>query len=153
MLINGTFLRLSHSLETRSKLKKPSLCALKSMRAATPSSFSSSSAKCWYMTHPFICTPHLFLHSRGKRQVDQYGIDFSGHSSFPMNIFALNCLPFFNEQIITLQLSNLKGRNFRGKKISRISRIQAKFAKINSFFDPRKCRFAKINSREIFQNR
>ena len=46
----------------------------------------------------------------------------------------------------------LKGRNFRGKKISRISRILAKFAKINSFFDPRKCRFAKINSREIFQN-
>ena len=39
----------------------------------------------------------------------------------------------------------LKGKNFRGKKIS-------KFAKINSFFDPRKCRFAKINSREIFQN-
>ena len=45
-----------------------------------------------------------------------------------------------------------KGRNFRGKKTSRISRILAKFAKINSFFDPRKCRFAKINSREICQN-
>ena len=43
----------------------------------------------------------------------------------------------------------LKGRNFRGKKISRIS---AKFAKINSLFDPRKCQFAKIDSREIFQN-
>ena len=42
----------------------------------------------------------------------------------------------------------LKGRNFRGKIISR---ILAKFAKINSFFDPEKCRFAKINSREIFQ--
>ena len=48
-------------------------------------------------------------------------------------------------------LTYLKGRNFRGKKISRISRILAKFAKINSFFDPEKCRFAKINSREIFQ--
>ena len=46
----------------------------------------------------------------------------------------------------------LKGRNFRGKKISRISRILAKFAKINSLFDPRKCQFAKIDSREIFQN-
>ena len=46
----------------------------------------------------------------------------------------------------------LKGRNFRGKKISRISRILAKFAKINSLFDPRKCQFAKINSRKIFQN-
>ena len=43
----------------------------------------------------------------------------------------------------------LKGRNFRGKKISR---ILTKFAKINSFFDPRKCQFAKINSREIIQN-
>ena len=30
----------------------------------------------------------------------------------------------------------LKGRNFRGKKISRISRIFAKFAKINSFLTP-----------------
>ena len=38
---------------------------------------------------------------------------------------------------------------FRGKKISR---ILAKFTKINSFFDPRKCRFAKINSRKFFQN-
>ena len=46
----------------------------------------------------------------------------------------------------------LQGRNFRGKKMSQISLILAKFAKINSFFDPRKCRFAKINSREIFQN-
>ena len=46
----------------------------------------------------------------------------------------------------------LKGRNFRGKKILRISRILAILAKINSFFDPQKCRFAKINSREIFQN-
>ena len=43
----------------------------------------------------------------------------------------------------------LKGRNFRGKKISR---NLAKFAKINSFFDHRKCQFAKINSREIFAN-
>ena len=46
----------------------------------------------------------------------------------------------------------LKRRNFRGKKISRISRILTKVAEINSFFDPRKCQFAKINSREIFQN-
>ena len=38
-----------------------------------------------------------------------------------------------------------KGRNFS-------ERILAKFAKINSFFDPRKCRFAKINFREICQN-
>ena len=45
-----------------------------------------------------------------------------------------------------------KGKNFRRKKISRISQILAKFAKINSFFDPQKCWFAKINSREIFQN-
>ena len=46
----------------------------------------------------------------------------------------------------------LKRRNFRGKKISRISRILAKFAEIISFSDPRKYRFSKINSREIFQN-
>ena len=45
----------------------------------------------------------------------------------------------------------LKGRNFRGQKISRISRILAKVAKLNSFFEPRKIRFAKINSREISQ--
>ena len=49
---------------------------------------------------------------------------------------------------LSLVLDYLKGRNFRGKKISRIS---AKFAKINSFFDPEKCRFAKIYSRGIFQ--
>ena len=47
----------------------------------------------------------------------------------------------------------LKGRNFRGKKISRISRILAKFAKINSFFDPEKCQFAKINSREMSEKK
>ena len=46
----------------------------------------------------------------------------------------------------------LKGIYFRGKKISRISRILAKVAKINSFFDTRKCRFAKIDSRQFFQN-
>ena len=33
------------------------------------------------------------------------------------------------------KLPNLKGRNFRGKKISRISRSLAKFAKMNSFFE------------------
>ena len=54
--------------------------------------------------------------------------------------------------IFTLITDYLRGRNFRGKKILQISRILAKFAKINSFFDPRKCRFAKINSREIFPN-
>ena len=37
---------------------------------------------------------------------------------------------------------------FRRKKISR---ILAKFAKMDSSIDPRKYRFAKINSREIFQ--
>ena len=45
----------------------------------------------------------------------------------------------------------LKGGNFRGKKILRVLRSLAKFAKIDSFFDPRKCQFAKINSRKIFQ--
>ena len=52
---------------------------------------------------------------------------------------------------VSIKIVYLKGRNFRGKKILRISRILAKFAKINSFFDPEKCPFAKINSREIFQ--
>ena len=51
----------------------------------------------------------------------------------------------------SLILLYLKERNLRGKKISRISRNLAKFAKINSFFDPEKCWFAKINSREISQ--
>ena len=32
----------------------------------------------------------------------------------------------------------LKERNFRGKKISRVSRIFGKFSKINFFFDPPK---------------
>ena len=45
----------------------------------------------------------------------------------------------------------LREEIFEGKKISRISRILAKFARTNSFFDPRKCRFATINSRKIFQ--
>ena len=48
-----------------------------------------------------------------------------------------------------IRLMHLKGRNFLGKKISRIS---AKFAKIHFFFDCPKCRYAKINFREIFQN-
>ena len=43
----------------------------------------------------------------------------------------------------------LKGRNFRGKKISQ---ILAKFMNINSFFFPRKCLFAKIDSSKMFQN-
>ena len=40
-------------------------------------------------------------------------------------------------------------RNFRWKKISR---TLAKFVKLDSIFDLPKCRFTKINSREIFQN-
>ena len=46
----------------------------------------------------------------------------------------------------------LKGINFRGKKISRISQILAKYAKLNSFFDPQKRPFAKINSSKFFMN-
>ena len=42
----------------------------------------------------------------------------------------------------------LKGRNFRGKKISRIF---FKFVNISSLFDPRKCRFAKINFAQFFK--
>ena len=48
-------------------------------------------------------------------------------------------------------ISSRLGRNCRGKKISRILQTLAKFAEINSFSDLRKCRFAKFNSREIFQ--
>ena len=46
----------------------------------------------------------------------------------------------------------LKGRNFRGKKISRISRFLLKSAKLNSreIFQNRPS--AKLNSRESFQN-
>ena len=59
-------------------------------------------------------------------------------------------------KIMVIIISNrlkdyLKGRNFRGKKISRISRILAKFAKTNSLFDPRKCRFAKIIPAKYFK--
>ena len=46
----------------------------------------------------------------------------------------------------------LKGINFRGKKISRISQILAKYARLNSFFDPQKRPFAKINSSKFFMN-
>ena len=57
----------------------------------------------------------------------------------------------YSFHISSCYLHYLKGRNFLRKKISRISRILAKFAKINSFFDPRKYRFAKINFREMLQ--
>ena len=53
---------------------------------------------------------------------------------------------FFNKRRVYL-----KGRNFCGKKISRISRILTEFAKLKSFSDSRNCRLAKINSREIFE--
>ena len=52
-----------------------------------------------------------------------------------------------------LRKNYLKGRNFRGKKISRISRILAKFAKTSENVDSRKlipAKFFKIdNSREL----
>ena len=43
----------------------------------------------------------------------------------------------------------LKGRNFRGKNISRISRILIKFAKLNSHENCSKPLLAKLNSSEI----
>ena len=70
----------------------------------------------------------------------------SGHTLLSL-IIMIRQLTFPEEHLVYL-----KGRNFRGKKISRISRILAWFAKINSFFDPQKCRFTKINSLIIFQN-
>ena len=45
----------------------------------------------------------------------------------------------------------LKGRNFCRKKILQNRRILAKFVKLNSFFAPRKCRFAEIDCREILK--
>ena len=44
----------------------------------------------------------------------------------------------------------LKGRNFRGKKISRVSRISLEFAKLNSREKFEFSKFAKLNSREKF---
>ena len=42
------------------------------------------------MAYPFLCILQLFFYSRGKNsrskhQVDYYGEDVGGHSSFPMN--------------------------------------------------------------------
>ena len=75
--------------------------------------------------------------------------------SISWKFFFLILLPKHNLKstiILTKDWHNyLKGRNFRGKKISQILRILAKFAKFDSFFDPKLCQFAKINSHEIFQ--
>ena len=45
----------------------------------------------------------------------------------------------------------LKGRNFRGKKISRVSRISLEFVKVNSREKFEFSKFAKLNSREKFE--
>ena len=45
----------------------------------------------------------------------------------------------------------LKGRNFRGKKISRVSRISLEFVKVNSREKIEFSKFAKLNSREKFE--
>ena len=45
----------------------------------------------------------------------------------------------------------IKGRNLHGKKISRISRILAKFAKINSFFNPRNVGSQKLIPAKFFK--
>ena len=55
---------------------------------------------------------------------------------------------------ISFVLIYLKGRNFRGKKISRILAkfgISAKFAKINSFFDPENVDSLKLIPAKIFK--
>ena len=63
----------------------------------------------------------------------------------PVLAFSINSNGTLNEETIEQQIAGyiisyqsiyLKGRNFRGKKISRISRILAKFAKKNPFLTP-----------------
>ena len=46
------------------------------------------------MANLFFCVLQLFLHSRGKHQVDHYDEDFGGQLCFPMDIFAFNCFTF-----------------------------------------------------------
>ena len=52
---------------------------------AKPPLSTLSSAQWWCMAHPFLWVLQLFLHPRGKHQVDYYWEDFGGYSSFPMN--------------------------------------------------------------------
>ena len=54
--------------------------------------------------------------------------------------------------IIYIYIYIYKGRNFRGKKISRIWRFLLKSAKLYSRENFQNRASAKLNSREIFQN-
>ena len=78
-------------------------------------------------------------------------VNWASHTFNTFHLVDLN----FNEwkfQTLEYLALTLKEENFTGEDIFRISRTLAKFVKMNYFFDPRKCHFAKINSHEIFQN-
>ena len=91
---------------------QPSSYAPYQWRAITPSLSSSSSAQWWYMAHPLLCVLQLFLHSRGKHQVDYYGEDFGGQASFLMDFFALNCFTFLQLVDYIIKLYILVKTNF-----------------------------------------
>ena len=69
---------------------------------------------------------------------------------WPFTIGYLYYTNLYNKYLILTYSYYFNGRNFRGKKFSRISRIHSKVAKLNSreIFCNKK--FAKLNSREIF---
>ena len=94
-LINGTFLCLLHLSKSGSKLKDTLLHVL---RTATPSTSSSSSARPWYMTQPFLNILHRFyIPEVSVKWIIMGDVgDVSSHSSFPMNFFALNSLTFLS---------------------------------------------------------
>ena len=94
MLINGSSLRSPHLLETGWKLKYSLLHVLHINGALSHLLYPPFQVLNDGIWPPFLCVLQLFLHSRGKRQVDYYGEDCGDHSSFPMNFFALNCFTF-----------------------------------------------------------
>ena len=94
VLINGTSLRSSHSLEIDSKLKD-SLLRVLCMNGALPHPLHPpfQVLDVGILLIPSFVYFNCFLHSRGVHEVDYYRGDFGGH--FWLIYLPLNCLDLF----------------------------------------------------------
>ena len=79
MLINGTSLRSPQLLEKGWKLKYSLLYVLHINGALSHLLYPPFQVLNDGICPPFLCELQLFLHSRGKHEVDYYGEDVGGH--------------------------------------------------------------------------
>ena len=109
----------------------------------------------------FFCKKNLFIRKFKVLCFEKYQTSLSFFLLNPLKLaskkFSKKVLIFHRCQRVKenthyLILVYLKGRYFRGKKISRISRFLLKSAKLNSRENFQNRASTKLNSREIFQN-